>query len=575
MEQKNKMTASADINVTATMAKTGTPLPLERFYYWEKNHPNKVCFTQPMGNGKILEYTWGEVGNQVRRMATYLKKQGIANGDKVGLISKNCAHWIMSDLAIWMAGGVSVPLYPTLSPDAIQHILEHSETKLLFVGKLDGWEAMKPGIPESLKCVSFPLSPPTEYDTWNDLIAHNAPMTESPSRNHAELATIIYTSGTTGLPKGVMHNFSCLAAAASEASNIYEVTSHERLLSYLPLSHVAERMCVEMVMIYQGTHVYFAESLDTFAQDLQRAKPTIFFAVPRIWAKFQSGVFTKLPEKKLNLLFKIPVISGVIKKKIRNQLGLADAKFCLSGAAPISKSLLSWYQQLGIEVLEVYGMTENMGYSHSTRKGKSRVGYVGQHNPGVEVKLDDGNEILVKSPATMIGYYKEPEKTAEAINSEGFLHTGDVGQIEADGSLKITGRIKEIFKTSKGKYVAPFPIENRLLASSHIEQICVLGASMPQPMALVMLSDGDRAALQKGKDRSEIHAALQATLREVNGQLDPHEKLRTLVVAKDEWMPENGFMTPTLKIKRNVLESHYAEQIETWYESGIDVQWED
>lgn len=560
---------------TATTQRTGTPLPLERFYYWEKNYPNKICFSQPVGGGRTIDYTWGEVGNQVRRMATYLKEQGIEQGDRVGIISKNCAHWIMSDLAIWMAGGVSVPLYPTLAPEMITQILEHSETKLLFVGKLDGWPAMKPGVPESVKCVSYPLSPPNDYETWNDIIAHHVPLTDSPTRSHEELATIIYTSGTTGMPKGVMHSFATLAAGASQAANIYEVTAEERMLSYLPLSHVAERMCIELVTIYQGTHVFFAESLDTFAQDLARAKPTLFFAVPRIWAKFQAGVYANMPEKKLKRLLRIPILSGIIKKKIRTKLGLNDAKFCLSGAAPISKSLLNWYSEIGMEILEVYGMTENMGYSHSTRKGRSRVGYVGQPNPGVEVKIGDGGEILVKSPTTMLGYYKEPEKTAETLDADGFLHTGDVGQIEPDGSLKITGRIKEIFKTSKGKYVAPFPIENKVLVSSHIEQICVVGNSLPQPLALIMLSEGNRNALAKGGSRDAIHADLQTLLKDVNTQLDPHEKLRTLVVVKDEWIPENGFMTPTLKIKRNVLESHYAPNIEKWYESGKDVQWED
>ena len=569
------MTASAEINVKgSSMVKTGTPLPLERFYYWERNHPNKICFTQPIGNGQVTDYTWGEIGNQIRRMAGYLKSVGVEEGTPVGILSKNCAHWIMSDLAIWMAGGVSVPLYPTLAPETIQQILEHSNTKTLFVGKLDGWEDMKPGIPTDVNCISYPLSPPTDYDTWNDVIASSAPVTDNPTRSHEELATIIYTSGTTGMPKGVMHNFASLAAGASEASNIYEVTSNDRILSYLPLSHVAERMCVELVSVYQGVHVYFAESLDTFASDLKRARPTIFFAVPRIWAKFQSGVFAKLPEKKLNRLFKIPIVSSIVKKKVKTQLGLADVRFCLSGAAPIPNSLLEWYGKLGLEILEVYGMTENMGYSHGTRSGKSRVGFVGQPNPGVEVKLGDGNEILVKSPATMLGYYKEPEKTAETLDDEGFIHTGDVGHIEADGSLKITGRIKEIFKTSKGKYVAPSPIEGKMMACSHIEQICVVGSGMPQPMALLMLSEADREHLAAGNANDEIHKNIEDILRTVNKVVDPHEKLRTAIVVKDDWTVENGFMTPTLKMKRNVLEAHYQDNFESWFDAKIEVQWE-
>ncbi|PCJ42028.1 MAG: AMP-binding acetyl-CoA synthetase [Moraxellaceae bacterium] len=570
------MTTSADVNLQGTLTvNTGTPLPLERFYYWERNHPNKICFTQPTVGGQVTNYTWGEVGNQVRRMALYLKSIGVADGTTVGILSKNCAHWIMSDIAIWMAGGVSVPLYPTLGPESIQKILQHSHAKILFVGKLDGWEDMQPGIPSDVKCLSYPLSPPsTGYEAWNDVIADSPQMTENPTRSHDQLATIIYTSGTTGSPKGVMHSFASLAAGASEASNVYGITSFDRTLSYLPLSHVAERMCVEMIAIYQGVHVYFPESLDTFMTDLQRARPTIFFGVPRIWAQFQSGVFAKLPEKKLSRLLMVPGLSQIVKKKIKEQLGLSDARFCLSGAAPIPNSLLEWYAKLGLEILEVYGMTENMGYSHSTRAGRSRVGYVGQPNPGVEVKLGEGGEVLVKSPTTMSGYYKDPDRSAETLDQDGFIHTGDVGQIEADGSLKITGRMKEMFKTSKGKYVTPSPIEGKMLASSHIEQICVVGAGMPQPMALLMLCDSDRESLAAGESRENIHKDIEGILRSVNKTLDPHERLRSAIVVKDTWTVENGFMTPTLKMRRNVLENHYQDNFESWFDAKIEVQWE-
>ena len=337
------MNATASANPKETEeVNTGTPLPLERFYHWEKSTPTKICFTQPLGGGKVAEMSWAEVAQQVRAVATYLKSIGVKPGDNVALVSKNCAHWIMADLAIWMAGAVSVPLYPTLTADSVRQIMEHSESKYLFVGKLDDWPSMEAGVPEGVQCISFPLSPKNDFPTWNDIIATNDPMTESPSRSHNELATIIYTSGTTGMPKGVMHTFNSITSAASQAANIYEASENDRALSYLPLSHVAERMVVEMMQLYQGMHVFFAESLDTFAQDLQRAKPTIFFAVPRIWAKFQAGVFTKIPEKKLNFMLKVPILSGVIKKKLLEGLGLNKARLCFSGAAPISNSLLSW-----------------------------------------------------------------------------------------------------------------------------------------------------------------------------------------------------------------------------------------
>lgn len=569
------MVSSAEaVQKSASPVNTGMPLPLERFYFWEKNHPHKVCYTQPMGGGAVLHITWGEAAQQIRKMAKHLNNLGVKHGDRVAILSKNCAHWIMSDIAIWMAGGVSVPIYPTSGADTIQQILHHSGSNVLFVGKLDGWDAMKSGVSDQIKCISYPLSPPNEFETWTAICDATVPLADSPRRTHQELSTIIYTSGTTGMPKGVMHTFGSMASGAGQASTLYELSSRDRLLSYLPLSHIAERMCVELVQIYQGTHVFFADSLDTFAQDLQRCKPTVFFAVPRIWAKFQSGIFSKMPEEKLRRLLKVPVVSGMIKRKIIRGLGLDYARFCLSGAAPISQDLLHWYKALGLELLEVYGMTENLGYSHATRRGRAKVGFVGQPNPGVEVRLSEQNEILVRSPCTMVGYYKEPEKTAESLDENGFLHTGDVGSIDNDGSLKITGRVKEIFKSSKGKYIAPFPIENKLLGNSHIEQICVIGAGMPQPMAIIMLTDGDRQRLAQGGNREDITLSLQATLKEVNKILEAHERLSALVVSKDEWTIDNGVLTPTLKIKRNVLESQYMKRLEEWSERKGEIIWE-
>lgn len=557
-----------------TLQNTGLPLPLERFYFWEKAHPAKTCFTQPMGNGVIRTLTWAEVGREVRAMASYLQSIGLKPGGHVAILSKNCAHWIMSDLAIWMAGGVSVPLYPTLSAESVRQILQHSESKILFVGKLDDWPAMQAGVDADIQCIGYPLSPPHDFPSWDKIVQTQAPMTESPARAHGELATIIYTSGTTGMPKGVMHNFNNFAACASQISTLYEVKMKDRVISYLPLSHVAERMCIQMVQLYEGTHVFFAESLDTFAQDLVRARPTLFFSVPRLWLKFQAGVFGKIPEKRLRMLLKIPVVNNLLRKKIKQGLGLDEARYCFSGAAPISRHLLDWYKDLGIEILEVYGMTENLGYSHGTRIGHVRAGYVGVPHPMVEVKTGAGGEVLVRSPCTMTGYYKEPEKTAEALDQDGFLHTGDVGQIDSDGNLKITGRIKDIFKTSKGKYVAPAAIESRLHASEHIEQCCVMGNGLPQPVALVVLSEADRAALAAGASRANLQTGLVALVERVNDRLDPHEKLKTIIVVKGDWTIENGVMTPTLKIKRNVLESRYENRIEQWYEANGKVQWE-
>jgi len=536
-------------------------LPLDRFYHWEAAKANELYLSQPYGNGKIEEFTWARVGKEARSMATYLRSLELDPGSRIGILSKNCAHWVMSDLAIWLAGHVSVPLYPTLTADSIRPILEHSECEVLFVGKLDDWPAQAAGVPESVRCISYPLSPPNEFKTWDDIVKEYEPMAESPKVDPQQLATIVYTSGTTGMPKGVMHTFAGMGFAAQQAGTIYKVNEKDRILSYLPLSHVAERMCVEIVSFFQGFTIYFADSLDTFNEDLKRAEPTIFFAVPRIWIKFQQAVFKNMPQSRLNLLLKIPLLSGVIKKKLLTALGLHKTRLSISGAAPISPSLLTWYSDLGLEILEGYGMTENMGYSHLTRPGESLPGSVGRSNPGVLTNIAESGEVQVKSPATMVGYYKEPEKTAEVLTEDGYLCTGDIGRVDAQGRLTITGRIKEIFKTSKGKYVAPAPIENLILADGHIELACVVGSGLPQPIALGMLNEDARDL-----DRAKLQGQCEELLTELNQRLDHHERLAALVLVSDEWTTENGILTPTLKTKRNVIDEKYGANYEAWYE---------
>ncbi|WP_417531325.1 AMP-binding protein [Marinobacter lipolyticus] len=553
---------------------TTNKLPLDMVYYWEKAKANSLYMTQPMGNGQVEEYTWKRAVDEARRMASYLKSLNLPEKSRVGIISKNCAHWIMSDWAIWMAGHISVPLYPTLNEDTVNYILKHSECEVVFIGKLDDWDMMKPGVPENVRCVSYPLSPPNDFETWDDLVAKFPPMEENTTRDPEELATIVYTSGSTGRPKGVMLSFRNMAFAATGGTEVLGVGPDERMLSYLPLAHVFERTFVELGSLYAGFHLFFAESLDTFVQDLQRAQPTLFLSVPRLWVKFQHGVLQKLPKKKLERLLKIPVVSGLIKKKILKGLGLDKVKLAGSGSAPLSHDVLDWYRNLGLELLEGYGMSENFAYSHMSKPGRSRTGYVGEAAPGVEVKISDVGEILVKSPATMMGYYKDEEKTRETFTEDGFLKTGDKGEIDKMGRLKITGRIKEIFKTSKGKYIAPAPIENRLMSHDAIEMVCVSGANQTQPHALVMLGEETRPKLADEAFRKNLEASFQDLIKEVNKTVDPHEQLAFITVVSDEWSIENSFLTPTLKLKRNVVEDAYQEKVDSWYAKRQPVIWQ-
>jgi long-subunit acyl-CoA synthetase (AMP-forming) len=549
-------------------------LPLEQAYKWERAKADELYLTQPMGEGQVQEYTWNRAVGEARRMASYLKSLELPPKSNIAILSKNCAHWIMTDLAIWMAGHVTVPLYPTLNSETVRYILEHSDSKILFVGKLDEWDEMKPGVPADLPCISYPLSPENDFPSWDEIVTDHAPLKEETQRDAQELATIVYTSGSTGKPKGVMVSFEAMAIAAKGVAEALEMKDTERMLSYLPLAHVFERYAVEQASLHIGFHVYFAEALDTFLQDLQRARPTVFISVPRLWAKFQLGVFQKMPPEKLKFLLSIPILSSIVKKKVLKNLGLDHCHFAVSGSAPLSGEIINWYCGLGLELMEGYGMSENFAYSHISLPGRSRVGYVGEPLPGVEQRISEKGEIEIRSPASMMGYYKDDEKTRESFTEDGFLLTGDKGEIDEMGRLKITGRIKEIFKTSKGKYVAPAPIENMLMASDALEVVCVAGAECPQPYAMAVLSEQFQGQHKDPSLREKLEPAIEALIQKVNSRVDHHEALQFIVIVSDTWGIENDFLTPTMKIKRDVIEKYYENRVTGWQKQKKPIVWD-
>jgi long-chain acyl-CoA synthetase len=309
----------------------------------------------------------------------------------------------------------------------------------------------------------------------------------------------------------------------------------------------------------------FIDSLETFARDVRNTEPTLFISVPRLWTRFQMGVLANMPQKKLDLLLSIPIVRGVIAKKIRTKLGLQEARLCASGSAPIPAATLEWFHRIGINISEGWGMTENSAYGTCCVPFRAdKIGSIGRAYKGVDIRIAEEGEIQVKGPCNMQGYYLEPEKTVEAFTEDGYLHTGDKGAMDADGYITITGRLKEIFKTAKGKYIAPVPIESKLMVNSIIEQVCVTGPQLKQPIALVVLS-----VEAQQQDIEQIEASLLATLRSVNTTLESHAVLDHLVIMSDDWTVENGLLTPTLKIKRSILEEHYDVLINTVYKSDI------
>lgn len=549
---------------------------LAYFYQWEKERGEQVFLRQPFGkNWKT--YSWREVGTMARCLISALQGIGLVAGDKVGIVSKNCYQWIVTDLALMMGRFVSVPFYPNLTAKELNQVLLASEAKVLFVGKLDDWTSMRPGVPAGVQLIAFPHFEGNalvdEGLSWEKLIEDNAPIEGSPLPGLHDLWTIIFTSGTTGVPKGVMLNyFHPAALVENERINgdlIDFSTTDHRFFSYLPLNHIAERIIVECAGIATGGVISFSESIHTFAQNLQATQPTLFIGVPRIWTKFQLAILERLPEKRLNALLALPLIGSFLKRKIVQGLGLSKARVLLTGAAPAPDSLKDFFKKLDLSIQEVYAMTENTGGCTLMPRSAIRSGTVGKVMANVEIRIDPSTqEVLMRAPWIMAGYYNDPERTAQVIQ-DGWLHTGDQGEITPDGYLKLTGRVSDTFKSTKGKYIVPGPIEWSFAKNSYIEQLCVVGFSIPQPLALAVLSEvGQKTPLEV------VKASLVQTLEEVNAELAQYERVKAVVITKEPWAVENGVLTPTLKIRREVLNRKYAEQYEHWFERNETVIWE-
>ena len=552
-------------------------LILDYVYEHEKNHANTVYLTQPIGGGQTLDYTWAQALDQSRRMAAHLKAQNFEPGARIAVLSKNSAHFMMAELAIWMAGYTTVAIFPTETAETINYVLDHSGASLLFVGKLDIWPQQKGGVPAGLPCIALPLSPKNDYETWDAITARTKPLTGKPKRAGTDIAILLYTSGSTGTPKGVMHNFERITRVSENINQDIKSrigNGDNRVLSYLPLAHAFERAWVECTSFVDGkTHVFFADSLDSFVQDLNRARPTIFISVPRLWLKFQQGVFAKMPPAKLERLLKIPILRGIVKRKVLKNLGLDQALLAGSGSAPIPAALIAWYRGMGLNLIEGYAMSEDFAYSHNSTPEINEPGCVGVPLPGVQVRLSEEGEILIKSPGQMVGYYKRPDLDKEVFTDDGFFRTGDRGERRADGLLKITGRVKEIFKTSKGEYVSPAPIENKINAHPLIEACMVSGAGQAQAYGMVVLAEAVRPQQSDPQFCKDVEQQLAALLKEVNATLPPYEKLQMIVVSKEPWTVENGSLTPTMKIKRSRIEADVGPKVESWYSNKAPVLW--
>lgn len=533
--------------------------PIQRLLEHARKAPDKVWLVQPAGDS-VRQWTWSQATREIGRMAAALKAQGWPEGSAIAISGRNTAHWFMADLAIQWAGHVTVGLYPKQAASATTYILEHCEARAVFLGPMPDGAEFLAAIPEDVKTIRFPYveAPHGDID-WDAMAQAESPLSSYERPAPDALMTLIYTSGTTGHPKGVMMTYGGMAwTAQAFLSKLPPAQADEKLFSYLPLAHLLERAAVETASLLWRAEVHFLEALDKLPQQLPQVAPTRFFAVPLVWGRFKAGILGKLSEDKLDRLMSIPLLRNVVRYKLLKTLGLQNVRMALSGAAPIPVSTLDWFERvLGLEILEGYGMTENSAYVAAGLPGRTRAGSVGKPFPDSGFRLSEEGEIQVKHPGVMAGYLKDPEKTLETFTADGWLKTGDKGRLDSEGYLYITGRVKDIFKTAKGKYVAPAPIEGAMAKSALIDQLCLVGMNLTQPVMILTLT-----ADALDQPRQAVESELLATLDAVNADLEDHEKVAKLIITSDSWTIDNGFLTPTLKVKRNLVEANYAGLVE-------------
>lgn len=536
----------------------------------EQQNASRVYLRQPR-NDQWHEFTWAMVMHQARQVAQFLYDIGLKKGDHITLFSKNCAEWFITDFGISLAGMVNVPLFANQHPDSIHYVLNHAEVKLVFIGKLDDYQQTRQHIPADLPSVNlgYHEDMPTTY-SWQDVL-NKQPLAQPAAIDEQDLYTIIYTSGTSGVPKGAVYTHGTIAnylmLYPKDVRRIREV-DYYHLMSYLPLAHVYERTAIQLGSVTVACDVSFVESLDKFADNLRQAQPTFFTAVPRIWGVFRQKIEQKLPPHKLNLLLKIPLVSSLIKRKVRHSLGLGRCTNCFSGASHLPVDLIEFFDKLGIYIQEGYGQTENLAYATFSMLDQRRPGFVGTPRLNVELQLGDNNELLIRSPCLMKEYYKEPEATSETL-VDSWLHTGDVAELDEHSNVKILGRLSENFKNQKGEFIAPTPIEKQFAGNSFIEQLCVVGRELPNNVLIITLNEEGR-----NQDKESIKDQLQGNLQAINRKLASYEKISHIIVSHDTWSPENGLLTPTLKVKRRMVETNYLDMIKGVIKNHNPIIWQ-
>jgi long-chain acyl-CoA synthetase len=581
-----------------------------RLFEQAKKRPSAPAYYRKVGESWKAS-SWADYASLVRRAGKALIALGVPAGGTVSILGFNRPEWVIVDVATMCVGAAPAGIYTTCSPSEVRYIIHHAESKVVLLENEQQWEKVLkelPNLPLLQHVVMMEGAPKIDHPmvmSWDDFLSRGASLEDQRFQERLDalepsgLATLIYTSGTTGPPKGVMLSHENLAWTASYAQRMKITFAEDTTLSYLPLSHIAEQVFTIHGSLTAGYSVYFAESIEKVPDNLKEVQPTLFFGVPRIWEKFYAGIRQKLSEapplrqKIAGLAMKIgraynaeknegrtpgfflqrgyALANKLVYSKLKPAIGLGKARFLVSGAAPIAREVLEFFMGLDVVVQEVYGQSEDTGPTSFNLPGQLRLGTVGKPIDGVTVKIADDGEILVKGPNVFLGYYKEPEATAATLK-DGWLYSGDLGKIDADGFLLITGRKKEIIITAGGKNIAPKNIEAALKNHKLISEAVVIGDRRKYLTVLLTLDPEAAARFMKDKNLSgdphqskELHEEVQRAIDEVNSDLARVETVKKFHVLHRAFAIETGELTPTLKVKRNIVYANFAAEIEAMY----------
>ena len=567
-------------------------------------------------------WSWSETGQAVREIACGLMALGFAPGERASILSNTVIEWVQADLAILSCAGVSSGIYPTDAAGQVQYLCQDSLTRILFVeddAQLDKALSIRAALPHLRKIIVFSMKGLRDLrDPGVASLADLRALGREWAAGHphaledrvrecrpADLAMLVYTSGTTGKPKGAMHSHAGIAYTVRGYQRLLAQDEHDERICFLPLCHIAERVGGAYFALYTGTVLNFVEKPETVPENVREISPTVFTAVPRVWEKLYSGVMLGLKESSALQRAAFAWSIGVGRRvaqyvmageavhagiklqfllarwlaldKVRKLIGIHRARFLVTGAAPISPELVKWYLALGVPMVEVWGMTETCGGVTGRLDGRIKPGSVGPAAPFNEIRVEAlSGEILVRGPNVFMGYLNQPDKTAEVLDQDGWLHTGDVGQIDADGTIRITDRLRDLIITAGGKNITPSEIENELKLSAYITDAVVIGDRRHYLSVLIMI---DQETVEKYAQDHEvlfsnyasltrapaIQQLIQGEIDRVNSQVARVEQIKKFFLFETQLTAEDDELTPTMKLKRALVQHKYAVQIEAMY----------